>query len=161
MDDDEDGEFEELLQRTYRYALSLCHDRTVAEDLVQEACLRVARRGGPWATAYLVRIVRNAFVDRQRREAILRIGPIDGAPEPAAATPAVFVGEISDELARALAELSADEREALYLSAVGEHSAAEIAKLTGRPRGTVLSLLYRGKEKVRRLLGSGGERLSI
>jgi RNA polymerase sigma factor (sigma-70 family) len=159
MGHDEDGEFEEVLQRTYRYALSLSHDRTVAEDLVQEACLRVARRGGPWAVAYLMRVVRNAYVDRQRHEAVLRIGSIDGAAEPVAVPERS--DEVSDELSRALAGLSADEREALYLSAVGEHSAAEIARMTGRPRGTVLSLLYRGKEKVRRLLGSGGERLSI
>ena len=39
---------EELLQRAYRYALSLTGDRGSAEDLVGDACLALSRRGGPW-----------------------------------------------------------------------------------------------------------------
>jgi RNA polymerase sigma-70 factor (ECF subfamily) len=155
MKPDDEGEFEELLQRAYRYALSLCHDRTQAEDLVQEGCLRIAKRGGPWDLPYLMRVVRNAFIDRRRREAIVTVEPIEGQREPASSQ-AVATGDVSDELARALGRLSTGEREALYLSAVEERSAADIARLTGRPRGTILSLLYRGKEKLRQMLESGG-----
>ena len=38
-----------------------------AEDLVQEVCVGVARRGGPWREAYVLRAVRNRFYDGLRR----------------------------------------------------------------------------------------------
>jgi RNA polymerase sigma-70 factor (ECF subfamily) len=51
-----------------------------------------------------------------------------------------------------LAGLKPAEREILYLSAVEEYTTAEIAEMTGRPRGTVLSLLHRTKLKLRKRL---------
>ncbi|MCL4236597.1 MAG: hypothetical protein KJ042_19005, partial [Deltaproteobacteria bacterium] len=54
----------------------------------------------------------------------------------------------SDQIAAALGQLRPDEREAVYLQCVEGHSAAEIAKLTGRARGTVLSLIFRAKHKL-------------
>ena len=39
---------------------------------MQEACLRVGRRGGPWKAAYLFRVMRNAFIDQMRRSAKVR-----------------------------------------------------------------------------------------
>jgi DNA-directed RNA polymerase specialized sigma24 family protein len=59
---------------------------------------------------------------------------------------------LDPELASALQQLRPDERELLYLSAVEEYSANEIAKLTHKPRGTILSILHRTKKKLRQIL---------
>lgn len=53
------------------------------------------------------------------------------------------------ELERALDQLRATEREILFLSVLEEYSAREIAELTGRPRGTILSIIHRAKKKLR------------
>lgn len=50
-----------------------------------------------------------------------------------------------------LSHLRPEDRELLYLSAVEGHTAAELAEATGRPRGTILSQLFRAKKKLRRL----------
>ena len=49
------------------------------------------------------------------------------------------------DLTQALSRLRPEEREAIYLQAVKGYTAAEAAELMDRPRGTVLSLIHRGK----------------
>jgi RNA polymerase sigma-70 factor (ECF subfamily) len=45
----------------------------------------------------------------------------------------------------------------LYLAVVEGYTAEEIAELTSRPRGTILSLLHRTKAKLCDLLGRDGK----
>lgn len=146
-------ELEDLLQRGYRYALSLTHDRHRAEELVQDACVSLLRSGGQWRVASLFTAIRHRLIDQLRRKALtmqsLENG-MEGALESyAARAPA---DEPDEELGQALSILRPDERELLFLSAVEEMSVAEIAELTQRPRGTILSLLHRAKHKVRQFL---------
>ncbi|MEM6327128.1 MAG: RNA polymerase sigma factor [Bacteroidota bacterium] len=146
---------DDLLQRAYRYALSLTHDADEARDLVQDASLSVARRGGPWHAGYFLTAVRNRFLDLRRRpllfdrdvdETTLDDPTDDLAPDDTAP----FAAEA---LNGALGELREAEREVLYLHAVEGLTASEIGALTDRPRGTVLSLLHRTKKKLRARLG--------
>ena len=51
-----------------------------------------------------------------------------------------------------LSQLRSEEREAIYLQVVQGYTAAEAAELMERPRGTVLSLIHRGKARLRMLL---------
>jgi RNA polymerase sigma-70 factor (ECF subfamily) len=60
-----------------------------------------------------------------------------------------------DDLHQALGRLKRSERELLYLAIVESYTATEIAEITGRPRGTVLSTLHRSKQKLRDLLTRG------
>ena len=55
-------------------------------------------------------------------------------------------------LESALAELKPLERSALYLNVVEGYTAREIGDLLDLPRGTVLSLMYRGRQRLRGLL---------
>ena len=57
-----------------------------------------------------------------------------------------------EEMDAALGRLRIEEREALYLAAVEGYTASEIAELTDRPRGSVLSLLHRAKARLRDVL---------
>ncbi|MEM7394370.1 MAG: sigma-70 region 4 domain-containing protein [Verrucomicrobiota bacterium] len=47
-----------------------------------------------------------------------------------------------------LEQLRPEEREALYLQTVEGYTAQEIARLTGKSRNTILSLIRRGKKKL-------------
>ena len=144
-----------LLQRAYRYALSLTHDADAARDLVQDASLSVARRGGPWHAGYLLTAVRNRFLDLRRRPALFDRDADEGlAPAPEGTrAPDDAAPFASEAVGAALAHLRDDEREVLFLHAVEGLTASEIGALTDRPRGTVLSLLHRTKKKLRARLG--------
>ena len=143
---------DELLTRAYRYALTLTHDATSAEDLVQEACVGLSRRGGPWHVGYLFAAVRNAWIDaaRKRTPPTVPMAVIDH--EPVASTETAVGLESAEQIDRLLGELNAPEREAVFLMVVEGYTAAEVADLTGCPRNTVLSRVHRGKTKLRRLL---------
>lgn len=148
---------DELLDAGYRYALSLTHDVTEAEDLVQDASLALLASGGSWERPYFFATVRNRFIDRYRRSRkvlFLALDPDDRT----AAEPPDFTWEAPDVLEtvllnNALERLRTEEREALFLAVVEGYTAEEIAKMTDRPRGTILSLLHRAKKKLRELLG--------
>ena len=54
----------------------------------------------------------------------------------------------ASDLDTLLATLSDGEREALYLNCVEGYSTREISEQTGKPRGTILSLIARGRQKL-------------
>jgi len=149
--------FEALLQRGFRYALSLTHDELGAEDLLQDACVAILRAQGPWSRAYLFRAIRSRFVDLHRRELLVSMESRAVMEDTPASLDEALAGETARADARAveraLGALRAEEREALFLAAVEGYTAAEAAELTGRPRGTILSLVFRARRKLERALG--------
>ncbi len=157
---DEPDALDDLLHSAYRYALSLSHDPAAAEDLVQEACLSILTARGTWDKPYLFTTMRNRFIDHYRRSQRILFVPLKGGDEiiiegddgGSAELPDIFESRALD---RALGVLRVEERETLYLAVVEGFTAQEIADLTERPRGTVLSLLHRTKRKLRGLLQQG------
>ncbi len=64
------------IQAGYRYALSLTHNNHNAEDIVQEACLKIYKKMGRIENKSLLFVtIRNLFIDRYRREQIIRFEP--------------------------------------------------------------------------------------
>ncbi len=150
----------DLVQRGYRFALALTHDQTQAEDLVQDAWLGVLRVGGSWSAPYLFTTIRNRFIDQCRRNRLVAFEPITEshdhlATESTDVWPAESPFDIeTGELAAALERLSPVARAAIYLSAVEGYTAREIAELLGKPRGTILSAMHRGRAQLRKLLNA-------
>ncbi len=148
-------ELDELLERAFRYALSLTHDRHQAEELLQDACLALSRRNGPWRIDYLISVIRNRHIDLYRHNSRLKQRPLreidraHGNGQLNGQVNGQVNGPSHDALSAALAELSPGERELLFLAVIEEYTAVEIARLTGRPRGTVLSSIHRTKQKLR------------
>ncbi len=148
-------ELDELLERAFRYALSLTHDRHQAEELLQDACLAISRRDGPWRIDYLISVIRNRHIDLYRHNSRLKQRPLreidrtHGNGQLNGQVNGQANGPSHDRLSTALAELSPGERELLFLAVVEEYTTVEITRLTGRPRGTVLSSIHRTKQKLR------------
>lgn len=139
-----------LLQAGFRYALSLSHDHHDAEDLVQEAWLRLCRGyGGVANRALLFTAVRNVFTDRLRRSKVVAFEPLDDTRAAADFDESAAVPGVNGDLDVLLGGLRAAEREALFLHHVEGHTAQEIGELTGQSRNTVLSLMHRGLAKLR------------
>src|SRR5262249_42544258 len=54
----------------FRFAYSLTHEATRADDLVQDAWLAVLRARGPWTIEYLLVAIRSRFHDQCRRDGL-------------------------------------------------------------------------------------------
>lgn len=134
-----------LLQRGYRYALALTHDRAQAEDLLHDAFAGVLARGKAESMPYLIRAIRNRWIDSHRRQKIVPMVARSEGEREADQDSALQSLLLHDEIGRALAALTPDEREALYLHAVCGWTAAEIGLLTERPRNTILTVLARAR----------------
>jgi len=141
---------ETLLQRGYRYALSLTHDGVRAEDLLHDAVVSLLRKNKLREVPYLIATIRNRFIDLYRRERLVVMHPLDDQTDAALETEDAPLDEAI--LEEALGSLRPPEREALYLATVEDYTAQEIADLTGRPRGTVLSMIHRARKKLRAFL---------
>lgn len=151
------ADLENLLDRGFRYAVALSHDDMQAEDLVQEACIRMIKKQKSWEPAYFFTIIRNRFIELYRHrknfpavsfDETIAIDVVDEArmrdtDEMAANT---------ESLERALRILSVGEREVLFLFIIEGYTAKEIAKLIDKPRNSVLSIIYRTRLKLRKIL---------
>jgi RNA polymerase sigma factor (sigma-70 family) len=135
-------------------------DRALAEDLLADAFERALRarrrfdRRKASQKTWLYAIALNGLRDHARRaaaegRALERAG---AAGEPSA-DPRLAAVEHRDELQRALATLSAEEREAIALRFGAELTVPEMAELLGEPLTTVEGRVYRALRKLRGQLG--------
>ena len=152
-------DFGGLAQRGYRFALSLTHDSALADDLVQDVWLSVLTTGGPWKINYLIASIRNRYIDQYRRRKRITFESLDDERPEEIDEPAEGDDELCFDVSReafyeALGVLTAEERGALYLAGVEDYSVQQIADLFGRPRGTMLSMMHRARQKVRQSIAS-------
>lgn len=157
--------FREEVPALYRFALRMLGDAAEAEDAVQDAFLRLTRRGMrreefASARAFVFRVVRNVCIDRlrarARRSMLFDDGGLDfdaqgGRPD---ATPEtdMLVSESFRRIADAMGALPEVEAEALSLVVVEGFSYAETAAATDVPVGTVRSRLNRARQRLRAVL---------
>jgi RNA polymerase sigma-70 factor (ECF subfamily) len=174
--DGDAGAFRELYARVaprlLGYLLKMARERALAEDLLQQTFLKVHRartayvRGAdplPW----IYSIAHRTFIDaaRKHKRAVVRVGEAEDLPE----VPAGITGGSTDrdevpadpELVSAaldaLAELPAQQREAVVLTKLDGKSVAEAAAIAGTSVGAMKVRAHRGYEALRRLLGKPSE----
>ena len=150
-DSDFERLYEDQAQALFGFLAYRTGDRALAEDLLGDAferALRSRRRYDPAkasAKTWLYAIALNCLRD-QRRRAEAEGGALDRAgagSEPAAPDRGLGRVEDRDELARAMATLSEEERETVALRYGGEMTAPEMAELLGEKLTTVEGALYR------------------
>jgi RNA polymerase sigma-70 factor (ECF subfamily) len=159
-------DFSEYLDGLYSYAVVLSRNRTEAQDLVQETCLRALRamerlRPDSNIKSWLFTILRNIWLNQLRQLRTAReVDDIDPgeesanvAVEPGKDPYAIYLSNIEREQVRhAIQELPLEFREIILLREYGELSYEEIASLLNCPLGTVMSRLARARSKLRDLL---------
>ena len=137
-------------------------DRVLAEDLLADTFERALRgragfdrrRGGEKTWLYTIAL--NLLRDHARRRiaeerALERAGP-DADPVADGATALAQ----RDEVQRAMAALSAEEREAVALRFGADLTVPEMAKVLDEPLTTVEGRVYRALRKLRAELGDAG-----
>jgi RNA polymerase sigma factor (sigma-70 family) len=147
------------LDDAYGLARWLTGNRTDAEDVVQEACLRAFRSIGSFSNgdsrAWVLTIVRNAaysWMLKNRPAALVMVEDIEGVERALSSdldieTPETALIAKTDTrlLEAAIAALPAPFRETLVLRDVHGLTYREIAEVTGATAGTVMSRLARAR----------------
>ncbi|MEX1662937.1 RNA polymerase sigma factor [Thioclava sp. 15-R06ZXC-3] len=152
----------------YRLAMRMLRDGAEAEDVAQEALLRLWKIAPEWRTGeakvstWLYRVVSNLATDRLRKR---RGSSLDDAPEVADDSPSVL-----DEMMRrdrmaaldaALAELPERQRLAVTLRHIDGLSNPEIAEAMETGVEAVESLTARAKRALAKLLAGRREELGF
>ena len=157
-----------IAPRLLGYLMKMARQRALAEDLLQHTFLKVHRarsayvRGAdpvPWIYA----IAHRTFLDeaRKQKRAVVRVGEGDQLPEQQAdlrgdaddrrdeprADPELMTAALD-----ALAELPAQQREAVVLTKLDGKSVAEAAEIAGTTVGAMKVRAHRGYEALRKLL---------
>ena len=146
-----------LAPRLHGHALRVLGDRAEAEDVTQEAMLRLWRQAPDWregeakVTTWLYRVVANLCTDRLRRRNTGAVpGGLDAVAEPADPTPGpaevMQQAARADALQRALASLPDRQRQAVVLRHIDGLANPEIAEILGVGIEAVESLTARGKK---------------
>ena len=146
--------------RLFGLAMGIVGDTALAEDVAQEAFIRIfrhatvfdARRGS--VSSWTLTITRNLAIDALRVRRATPIDPDDQVfvelmsterqPEDGAVTADALV-----RVRAALADLPIDQRRAVLLAAMYGRSATEIARAEAIPLGTAKSRIRAGMAKLR------------
>ena len=132
----------------------LTRDRTEAEDLMQEAFLKVWERWGHVRslddpTGYLYRTAMNLYRKRRRRAAVA----VRHAIRPRPARDQLDEVESRDEVLRALATLTPRQRMSLVLTDLLDYPSEEAGRLMGVKPATVRALVSQGRSALRSSMG--------
>lgn len=158
-----------LAPRAFAHAFRMLADRAEAEDVAQEALLRLWRIAPEWrqgeaqVSTWIYRVVGNLATDRLRARKRRRADALDDAPEPASDQPAVVQTMIEADrmaaLQAALAELPDRQRQAVVLRHIEGLANPQIAAIMAIGVEAVESLTARGKRALAALLAGRREDL--
>ncbi len=146
------------------FARRLCRNEAEAEDLVQDTVIKAIRarkqfQPGTHLKAWLIKILRNAFINRYHRTAVERSLANAPAADPvvegwmshasirAMRDPEGFAlrPELRDALVAAIDRLPQDFKEVVLLADAEGLSYREVSEVLDCPMGTVMSRLHRAR----------------
>lgn len=157
-----------LLPRVYRLALRLLGDAAEAEDVAQEAMMRLWRIAPQWRSGdaqistWLYRVTANLCTDRLRKVRPMALEPAN-EPEDTAPTAAQRLQDAArrDALQNALDLLPDRQRKAVVLRHIEGLGNAEIAAIMEISAEAVESLTARGKRALARHLAAERDALGF
>lgn len=151
-----------LAPRVLAYASRVLGDRAEAEDVAQEALMRLWRLAPEWrqgeamVTTWLYRVVTNLATDRLRARQRRRTDPLQDGAEPASNAPSALAALIeADRMAALQSGLDAlpdRQRQAVILRHIDGLANPQIAEVMDIGVEAVESLTARGKRALTALL---------
>lgn len=140
------------------FAMSLTRNATLADDIVQDTIVKAwtnfeSYQHGTKLRAWLFTILRNTLYSYHRRHA-REIEDVDGLLASKLAVKPTHDGTIMlNEVKKAFAKLSVEQREALILVGASGFSYEEAAEMCGVSLGTIKSRMNRGRRALSKHLG--------
>ena len=158
-------DIKQLLQQGYRYAFSLTHNPAFAEDLLHDAWVSMLGAAAPQNNAYLYKTIRNKYLNHRKHEKIIPFIALDEAfsDEDIIDSEASFSQLLADRqlLEKVMGELKPLEREVIYLYYYEEYTTLEISELVGHSKGVICSLMYRTRQKLKRLIENEAPEVAV
>ncbi|MHA6326832.1 sigma-70 family RNA polymerase sigma factor [Roseivivax sp. CAU 1753] len=150
-----------LAPRVFAHAFRMLGDRAEAEDVTQDALLKLWRIAPDWEngraeiTTWLYRVTANLCIDRLRKR---RTTGLEAAPELADRSPsvveAITARDRAAALQEALGDLPARQRQAVVLRHLEGCATVDVARIMDIGPRAAESLIARGKRALEaRLLG--------
>ena len=171
IDSDSDRDFVSALykqyeQMLYRVAFNILHNRTDAEDAVQDTFVRIIdnldkiRNISSNETGfYLVIIVKNISINKinkKKRHPEVDIYELYDIQSDCSVEDTMLQKVDSELIRNALSELPDDDYEILFLYLIREYSPTEISELFGISANTVRQRIFRAKQRLIKLLEKRG-----
>jgi len=143
----------------FRYAVWLCRNRTMAEDLVQETFLRAWKslhslRDDKAAKTWLFTILRRENARQYERYSP---GFVDDYDFDGVADEGSEEDEQVMQLRESMKMLADEYREPLTLQVVGGYSSKEIAEILDLTPGTVNTRVFRARKQLMDLMSASGQ----
>lgn len=157
----------------FALVVRMVRDAALAEDLCQEAFLKVHRHLGSYDpkrkfSSWLFKIAHNTTLDYLRKKQLdtVPLEPeVEGAPDrretladPTVRSPDERLerGDVLDALNESVAQLRPEYRDVVLLRFQQDLSYQEIAEITDQPMGTVKTHLHRARKELMTLLEDRG-----
>jgi len=142
------------LQQLYRYACAILGTQQDAYDLLQSGLEKYLKQNKEHSNpmAYMRTIIRNAHIDKVRHDALINWDDYDDEQSVSADLNWNAIEQLAidqDEAQHYIAQMSGIEREIMFLWAVEGYSTAEVAQQLNMPKNTVLSRIYRLRQKIK------------
>jgi RNA polymerase sigma factor (sigma-70 family) len=168
--DGDAGAFRELFERyapiLRRWVRRWVHTDDAVSDLVQQTFLQIHRarndyREGAPLRPWVLTIARNLAYERGRKKLRAREVPLEDSPGGDVSVPPNGHRrvELNRDLARALDELSEQQREVILMHWVDGLSYAQIGRVVGASEGSVRLRAHRGYLALRQALGGSNAEL--
>ncbi|MBQ9135330.1 MAG: sigma-70 family RNA polymerase sigma factor [Lachnospiraceae bacterium] len=151
------SDFEELYKKyysqTYAYALKLCQNKEIAEEITQETFFKVLKkidtyRGECKLSAWICQIAKNTYYSYIKKQN--RLG--DCPPEELAGQDnfeqAIIDKDMAMQIHKILHTLSEPYKEVFWMRIFGELSFAEIGKVHGKTEAWARVTYHRAKMKI-------------
>ena len=173
-----DNLYKKYQNAVFGFAYYLTQNRGDAEDLFQEAWLRIAKKlpdevNMQSIKAWIFTVVANLHRDELRKKRIRRLFFLQKAmslekentmfpvlpDQPVSINPEeVNQTDMGRDIAQAMARLPDRQRRVFVLKEIAEFKQAEISDILGIPLGTVKSLMHRAVTRLRRELSKYNEK---
>lgn len=145
--------------RAYLYALSLCGEKSWAEDIASEAfekAMLTLEDGGEGFLYWLLRVCRNLFLDEVRRRKRRPLAEWQEPAVPEDALASVLQKEETLRLYRAIEALPKQYRELLVLFYFGGIPLKQAAAFLGLPYGAAKTAICRARARLKKELEADG-----
>jgi len=158
---------EQFRRRLFALVLMVTRDAAAAEEVAQDAFVRAfthldayddRRPFYPWLATIAVRLAQNWLVQRQRAAAHEGSAAVPAQEPGRDALEALIADETGRRLWASVARLPSGERTAAFLYYRQELTVPEVARTLGVTSGTVKTLLFRARQRLRRATAAPNER---
>lgn len=156
--------FETIVRRWQKPLIALafryCRDRAVAEEMAQDAFLRIYRRldrydGSAAFSTWMFAVALNVYRShvRRRGQPAVAIDEAGETEDPASILERVEIADRDETVRRAVVHLPERYRDAVLLYYFHEMDISQAARILGVPDGTLKARLHRGRALLRKRLG--------